>query len=367
MKNHHFTGPICALLLAALAASSAAAQTSPASILFTRPYYRSTDGARGMLLDRVKPSGAGVARLAPLVYGTDYRRGSWSPSGAAVVYEASLQSSQWSQSQLYVVDRQGGATHRITTGPGKHTQASWGPHGIIAFITDDTQQWHDCLGTVHADGTHQRIVFCPPHEPGTSIQYVSLSAPQWSANGKNVFVVAGTDEGGLDPRMWFSNLYRVNVATGAAVKVDEQVFKGEDTGAERSLAIAPDGTHGVYDDNPMYAVDFTTHTLRPLSTGGGYLLYSKDGSKIAFAKWEGPGLGHARVFVMRADGSGMHRALANPDPDANYIPVDWSFDGTRVLVQKQTDDAWLQIIDLRTKRATTVTRGTADKGAWFHP
>ncbi|HET6804973.1 MAG TPA: hypothetical protein VFH59_05950 [Frateuria sp.] len=366
MKNHKLAGSI-ALLLTALGAASAAAQTTTASILFTRPFYRSTDGARAMLLDRVKPSGAGVARLAPLLYGVDYRRAGWSPSGAAVVYEASQQSSAWQHSQLYVVDRQGGPTHRITAGPGTHTFASWGPNGTVAFITDDNQLNHDCLGTVRADGTHQRILFCPPREAGMTTRYMALSAPQWAASGKSVYVTAGTDEGGLEPRLWFSNVYRVNVSTGAAVKLAGQVFEGINTGPEYSLTIAPDGTHGVYDSNPMNALDFAINTLTPLASGGGYLRYSKDGRKIAFARQEGPGIGHLHVYVMRADGSHIHPALVNPDPDADYTPVDWSFDGTRLLVNKWKGDTWLQIVDLRNNTARTVVRGTADNGAWFHP
>jgi Tol biopolymer transport system component len=76
-----------------------------------------------------------------------------------------------------------------------------------------------------------------------------------------------------------------------------------------------------------------------------------------------------RVFVMNANGSGIHPAMAHPDPDISYASIaDWSHDGKRILVNAVTagNDPLLQIIDLTTGKATTVTKGAADKGAWHH-
>src|SRR5690349_18558123 len=113
MKNHKLAGSICALLLTALGASSAAAQTSTSEILFARTVYRAYDNAHGSALYRINTSGTGLAQLVPVTYGNDIVNGSWSPSGAAVAYEVQQPGLFL---QLYVVDRQGGAPHRITTG-----------------------------------------------------------------------------------------------------------------------------------------------------------------------------------------------------------------------------------------------------------
>lgn len=359
MKPHKLAGSICALALTALGASSVAAQNSTASILFTRYAYQPADDTWGVVFGRVQPSGEGVVRLAPLIYGVEYRDPAWSPAGAAVVYTASQASGP--PSRLYVVNRQGGNMRRITSGPGMHRAASWGPNGIIAFITDDNQPLHFCLGTVRPDGTQQRILFCPPRPSGATRDYMLLSRPQWSANGNSVYVVADTDEG-VDGNRSFSDTYRVSVSTGAVVKLTGRVIAG----SIRHLAIAPDGSHGVYEGGPMQAIDFATDTLRPLSTYGSDLLYSKDGRKIAFTQSNADG--RVRIYVMNADGSHVRPIQANADPDADYYPFDWSYDGTRVLVTKYNgENQDVQIIGLRSKTATQVIRGFTGLGAWFHP
>jgi hypothetical protein len=228
MKTHKLAGSICALLLTVLGASSAVAQTSTASILFMREFDQpGNSNAYGIRLGRVQPSGEGVAWLTPLIYGVSFHGDGWSPQGAAVVYERSPLGR--GTSQLYVVNRQGGNVRQITTGPTDNTRASWGPNGIIAFVNrdneiDDTTS-RDCLATVRPDGTQQHIVFCPPRPPGAeNSTYVVMSEPQWSADGKCVYVVTGTDDGNAQPRKWFSDAYRVNVATGTAVRLTRQVF-----------------------------------------------------------------------------------------------------------------------------------------------
>jgi len=367
MKTHKLAGSICALLLTVLGASSAVAQTSTASILFMREFDQpGNSNAYGIRLGRVQPSGEGVAWLTPLIYGVSFHGDGWSPQGAAVVYERSPLGR--GTSQLYVVNRQGGNVRQITTGPTDNTRASWGPNGIIAFVNrdneiDDTTS-RDCLATVRPDGTQQHIVFCPPRPPGAeNSTYVVMSEPQWSADGKCVYVVTGTDDGNAQPRKWFSDAYRVNVATGTAVRLTRQVFT-EAINVRRPLAIAPDGMHGVYGGDPMQAIDFATDTLRPLSTRGDLPVYSQDGRKIAFARQNSKGF--RRTYVMKADGSDVRPALANPAPATEYVPSDWSFDGTRVLVDAFGGIESAMIIDLRTKTATPLIQGYVDVGAWFH-
>jgi len=366
MKKHKLAGPICALLLTALGASPAVAQTNTASILFIRAVNPPGPGNSGLRLGRVQPSGEGVAWLTPFVSGVEFHGGGWSPGGAAVVYVRSA--SDGSPSQLHVVNRQGGNERQITTGPGGNGKASWGPNGIIAFVNANNEldeiTSRDCLGTVRPDGTQQHIVFCPPHPPGTeNSRYIVLSQPQWTPNGNSVLVEAGSSEGSLEPRMWFSDVYRVNVTTGTAVRVGRQVFSG-DLFVRYTLAIAPDGTHGVYGGNPMHTIDFATNTLRPISTSGDDPVFSKDGRKVAFDKENSHGL--RRVYVMNADGSNIRPALANPERGSEYVPDDWSFDGTRVLVNQFLGSTGVQIIDLRTNTARPVINDTVEDRAWFH-
>jgi len=348
---------LCVFAAAALAAPMASARTH-ASILFTRTNYRAVDSSTDTILYRVKPSGDNVVQLTPMTFHVDYHTGSWSPGGSSIVYE---RQSQWPATdwQLFVVNRQGGSPLQITTGPGNHTQAAWGPHGTIAYISGS------CLGAVRADGTGQRIVFCPSREPyhrGMNI----MSTPQWTPSGKSVFVEVGDYGPGLEPQ-WFSRIFRVNVTTGSVRKLTEQVWGDPDGGGGGDImhvTISPDGTHAVYDDEdgdfgPMWLVDTSTGTRTTLTTGT-MAHYSKDGRKIAFLRDE-------HVYVMRADGANVRPAIADPGPNARYRFADWSSDGKHILVNKIANDRFLQIVYLPTGSARTVTKGTAETGAWYRP
>ena len=361
MKNHKLAGSICALLLTALGASTAAAQTSTASILVTRPIYR-FDGAHGSQLYRVQPSGQNLTTLVPVTYGVDIQNPGWSPGGSSVVFEAFAREANDSYSgwQLYAVNRQGGSPRQLTTGNGEHSHPLWGPNGIIAFVNGA------CLGAVRADGTQQHIVFCPPHESGQRTSY-PLHLFQWTASGNGVLIEASGDEGGLEPELLFSTVYRVNVSTGFATKLAAQVF--ESGGGD--LTIAPDGQHGVYGGSPMLALDFASNSVTPLPAGGANPTYSPDGSKIAFLHSNDPSNPdeHLRIYIMRADGSNVHPAPAQTTNPDVYIPSisTWSADGTRLLFNQVGNNQWVRMIDLRTKTSRNVTNGVAGQHAWFHP
>ena len=362
MKNHKLAGSICALLLTALGASTAAAQTSTASILVTRPIYR-FDGAHGSQLYRVQPSGQGLTTLVPVTYGVDIANPSWSPGGSSVVFEMGARETndRYSGAHLYVVNRQGGSPRQLTTGDGLQVSPWWGPKGVIAFVT---QKGHgQCLATVRGDGTGQHIVFCPVGVPGESWS-IWVHVLRWTASGNGVLLEAEANEGGLEPEKWYSEIYRVNVSTGAAVKLTSHVFDG----GERDLAISPDRVHGVYSGAPMQAIDLTTDTLTPLPTDGLHQVYSPDGAKIAFLKYESD-IQTWRIYIMRADGSNVHRAPAQTTRSDVYNDSisDWSADGSRLLFNQVGNNQWVRMIDLRNKTSRNVTNGVADERAWFHP
>jgi hypothetical protein len=69
---------------------------------------------------------------------------------------------------------------------------------------------------------------------------------------------------------------------------------------------------------------------------------------------------------MNADGSDMVPVIANPNPNAVYWVADWSWDGTRLLVNKVGENRRMQFLDLATGAATTVSDGTAAQGGWYH-
>jgi Tol biopolymer transport system component len=372
---------ILAFLAAVTAAASSGAaqlpQESPnASILFVRA---TIDPQTGQTLQsalfRISPAGGTVVPLTPQVEGFRYGQGDWSPSGSSIVYTHYTPSSN---QQLFVVNRQGGSERRITTGRYEHFQPVWGPQGTVAFLSDrDTSEGNQardesCVSVVTANGVAQHDVFCPPFRSdlrGT----LSTSRPQWSADGKSIYVEVGAYERGLDPTFSDSRIYRVNASTGAVVKLFEGRF-GVDIGG---AAIAPDGKHAIYAgsgiNEPLILVDLMTGARRTLRAIGADVRYSRDGCQIAFVKRFSVINSQifGTVFVMNADGSNVHRAISHPDPNATYAIGDWSPSNAHLLVNKalndQVNDQVLQVVNLVTRTATTLTRGSASEGAWYRP
>ena len=367
---------ILALLAATATAPSGAAQARQAStstsILFTRATFdpRTGDVLQSSLYRLDRPSNL-VVPLAPASASNDVSwQARWSPAGSSVVYSHS----SGRYPQLYVVDRQGGTTRRITTGLTPHMQPVWGPQGGIAFITErsaDPDFDEGCLSIVKADGTGQHDLFCPPYVGYLRTQ-LSSSTPQWSADGKSIYLEVGALQAGLEPTYGDSRIYLVNAATGAVSKITEQQF--DDTTV---VSIAPDGQHAVYaligQNAPLTVVDLATGARSTLAANGADVRYSKDGHLIAFVYRTSiiNTASYGRVYVMNADGSNVHAAISHPDPNATYAIGDWSADSSRLLVNEavndQVNDQVVQSVNLSTGTATTLTQGIVGEGAWFKP
>jgi Tol biopolymer transport system component len=83
---------------------------------------------------------------------------------------------------------------------------------------------------------------------------------------------------------------------------------------------------------PIYAINAGGSNLRYLTTGIDPAL-SPDGQRIAFTRWEGPGLGaFGSVWVMNVDGTG-ERAI-HGDVRQPKSPI-WSPDGTQIAINMQ--------------------------------
>jgi Tol biopolymer transport system component len=345
-------------LLVAVAATAGAplcnAQTaSTPSILFSRTYVAG-DGSTYSGLYRIKPSGEQTVPLTITAPGVTFRPGDWSPDGSRIVYER-LVAGTSRESQLFVTGRQGPSDHPITSGSYMHQQPSWGPGGLIAFISDRGNH-NLCLSLAHADSPGQQDLFCPdifdrPSEPMT------LSTPKWNPSGKAVIFEAAAWEDNLDESDWVSHVYRVNVTTRAAVELAQQHLP-----TQTELTVASDVKQGIYarryQIGPMYHVDFVTGSLTPLENGRSPK-YSRDGSRVAFDRGN-------QVYVMKADGTNVHAVIADPDPNAGYSVADWSWDGTRLLVNKTGMAPLMQIVELATGSTRDVGAGSAAYYGWYH-
>ena len=361
MKKRPLAPCLFACLLATLAAPPIASaadqadvlpQATTASILFSRSTSWPDDTLRTATIYRIRPSGGLITQLTPKTDDIYYLGGSWSPSGSSIVYEK-LKLATSDRSQLFTIDRNGGSLHRITSGLARHGSAVWGPGAKIAFITQYGSQ--SCLSTVRGDGTNQRDLYCTLRE---------MATPQWSANGKNLFLHVDYFGSGLDPQ-WHSRAYRVNASTGALTLLTAQTMDDP-----RYLEFAPDGSRGIYYDlnettTSMMQIDFASDTLTSL--GDGFLpRYSKDGSQIAFSRttYGGPPdfPVYTMLYTMHADGSFVVERTHDHLDGVQYAVDDWSRDGSRILVGRNGS---LRILDVATESQTPVTNGYAGRGAWY--
>ncbi|MCX7514755.1 TolB family protein [Frateuria hangzhouensis] len=351
MKRQAILSLLVAIAAAAVVPAAAAQAASTAAILFSRTYVAG-DGSAYSGLYRVKPSGEHTVPLTFTLPGAEFRAGGWSPDGSHVVYERTAPDRSL-ESQLFVADRQG-AYRQVTGGSYLHQQPSWGPGGQIAFVSDRGDH-NLCLSLTHADNQDQRDLFCPhildrPSEPMT------LSTPKWNPAGSRLILEAAAWGDSLDGD-WISHVYRVNVATGAAIELTLQHLPDQ-----TELTVAPGLKAGIYARRyqiaPMYHVDFVTGSLTELGTGRAPK-YSRDGRRIAFDRGN-------QVYVMDADGSDMYAVIADPDPNAGYSVADWSADGTRLLVNQTGLAPLMQVVDLATGTTRDVGAGSAAYYGWYH-
>src|SRR4051812_13562542 len=147
----------------------------------------------------------------------------WSPDGRTIAFSGQ----HGGLSDLYLVDRAAGSVRQLTNDKYADIQPTWSPDGkTIAFATDRGAQTDfntmtfSPLQLATIDVETGRISVFSPFARGKHIN------PQYSPDGRSLFFISDQDG--------FSDIYRLNIATGAASRVTRL-----STGVSGITAISP--------------------------------------------------------------------------------------------------------------------------------
>lgn len=363
---------LCRLLALALLSTPALGQSAPqvgaapstASILFSRTQYSEGNQLQSTSIFRTDPQGLRVTQLTPWIAGYQFKPGGWSPQGSSIVFELVRNDRPAGQSQLYVMDRQGGDMRRITRGVGKHSMPAWGPGGI-AYAEGP------CLALVRGNGEDQHVLFCPPDDH-------LLRPPQWTTDGQSLLIQAGHRAGPASPVV--QTLWRVNASSGQATLL----FRLEDAGPlqQPHFSFSPTRQEGLFWGGgwPVFRATFRNGYLWGFNAQGRWYRYTPDGNRIAFGGVTSlpDGSAYANLYVAdRLVGEDVRQLTSNYSrPDVDWVAVQWSRDARYVLAIKRTLNSSrelppvrqeLRIVEVATARQIRLPDGEAIEGAWFQP
>ena len=122
---------------------------------------------------------------------------SFAPDAAQIVFNSDRGGSQ----QLYVMDKDGKNTRRISFGSGKYATPVWSPRGdLIAFTKILKGTFY--IGVMRPDGTGERLL----------AQDYLVEAPTWSPNGRVLIYFRQSKQGEKvsEPRLYSIDLTGYN-------------------------------------------------------------------------------------------------------------------------------------------------------------
>lgn len=356
-----------ATVLALSSCAMAHAQPVPAddAIVFRREVPDPRTGVASQALFVTDRWGTTLTQVTSPKGGVHDDEASWSPDGTRLVF---TRYDGEPDGQLLVVDRDGERARRLTSGQSDDHNPVWGPGSLIAFESAPSDPQADCLRVLDLQTRRQRELFCPLIDYNG--QRTDVQSPTWSADGSAVYVAASPPVGRLG-EAWYGDVYRVDVATGAATRLARASLNDQSHGL-----IAPDGRHAVFKrdfyESGLTLVDLADGTQRSLG-GGDTPVFSGDGRQLAFVRTVTVGTWPdsqqlKQVLVADLETATLRQVTRHLDPTLRFATLDWSGDGTQVLVQHWNEgdpQQQLAILDLATAELWPLPQGMASDEAWF--
>ena len=239
---------------------------------------------------------------------------SWSPDGQRIAFH----SYRDGNSEVYVMDADGGNPQRLTDHDAGDEFPSWSPDGRrIAFESNRDGNWE--VYVMDADGGNpQRLT---DHDAGDEF-------PSWSPDGRRIAFESNRDG---NPKV-----YVMDADGGNPQRLTDHDASDGDP------SWSPDGRRIAFDSNrdgnwEVYVMDAdggNPQRLTDHSAADAFPSWSPDGRRIAFnsnrdGNWE--------VYVMDADGGNPQRLT---DHDATDTLPSWSPDGRRIAFNSNRDGNW---------------------------
>ncbi|MGH2650262.1 MAG: hypothetical protein ACRDHS_13490 [Actinomycetota bacterium] len=271
------------------------------AIAFVRVAGDAIDAAREIYL--TNPTGSEVRALTDAgADGMAAAEPAWSPDGSKMAFVLGPPEhlgAYAGDGDIYVMNADGTRLIRLTEGL-RTAGPAWSPDGTqIVFSQDQGTS----LVVMNSDGTGARELRLDGQA------YPPYQSPAWSPDGTRIAFQASPG-----PRAETNSVYVANIDGTGTTRITHGGLDGTPAWSPDDSLLAYAGPDGIYllDVATGSEHGLTDCRFREDCGRDSHPSWSPDGMRIAFARQDGAGT-TVQVFVVNADGSGLHQLTSGPD------------------------------------------------------